>query len=146
MQKQKKKSKQTSSSSQLQVVSTPLTGAVAAAVAATSPVVGAVSVLAGIVLVHEAGHYLAARSFNISVVEFSIGFGPKIVGFEAIGNEFNLRALPLGGYVRFPEHFDIAKFEQQQEAAQQAFMNRRSSDSRMRSSRMAGARCIWPDR
>ena len=67
---------------------------------------GALAVLAGIVLVHESGHYLAARAFNISVEEFSIGFGPKILGFEKFGNEFNLRALPLGGYVRFPENFD----------------------------------------
>ena len=71
----------------------------------TSPL-GAVTVLAGIVVVHEAGHYLAARSFNITVEEFSVGFGPKLAGFEAYGNEFNLRALPLGGYVRFPENYD----------------------------------------
>ena len=72
----------------------------------SSDPLGALAVLAGIVLVHESGHYLAARAFNISVEEFSIGFGPKILGFEKFGNEFNLRALPLGGYVRFPENFD----------------------------------------
>ena len=49
---------------------------------------------------------MAARTFNITVEEFSIGFGPKLAGFEAFGNEFNLRALPLGGYVRFPENYD----------------------------------------
>lgn len=68
--------------------------------------VGAVAVLAGIVVIHEAGHYLAARSFNITVEEFSVGFGPKVFGFNAFGNDFNLRALPLGGYVRFPENYD----------------------------------------
>ena len=71
----------------------------------TSPL-GALTVLAGIVVVHEAGHYLAARTFNITVEEFAVGFGPKLAGFDAFGNEFNLRALPLGGYVRFPENFD----------------------------------------
>jgi hypothetical protein len=72
----------------------------------SSDPLGALAVLAGIVIVHESGHYLAARAFNISVEEFSIGFGPKILGFEKFGNEFNLRALPLGGYVRFPENYD----------------------------------------
>jgi membrane-associated protease RseP (regulator of RpoE activity) len=67
---------------------------------------GSLAVLAGIVVVHESGHYLAARYFNITVEEFSVGFGPKIAGFNAFGNEFNLRALPLGGYVRFPENYD----------------------------------------
>lgn len=95
---------------------------------ASSPV-GAITLLAGIVLIHEAGHYLAARSFNISVLEFSIGFGPKIVGFEALGNEFNLRALPLGGFVRFPENYDVRKVQEQEEAARQAFMNRRKEEN-----------------
>ena len=67
---------------------------------------GAIAVLAGVVLVHEAGHYLAARSFGIAVEEFSVGVGPKIFGFKALDNEFNLRALPLGGYVRFPENYN----------------------------------------
>jgi len=67
---------------------------------------GAIAVLGGIVIIHEAGHYLAARTFNITVEEFSVGFGPKLVGFAAFGNEFNLRALPMGGYVRFPENYD----------------------------------------
>ena len=76
------------------------------AVSLSSSPLGALAVLAGIVVVHECGHYLAARAFNITVEEFSIGFGPKLAGFEALGNEFNLRALPLGGYVRFPENYD----------------------------------------
>ena len=67
---------------------------------------GSLAVLAGVVVIHECGHYLAARSFNITVEEFSVGFGPKLAGFEAFGNEFNLRALPLGGFVRFPENYD----------------------------------------
>ena len=74
--------------------------------ALSSSPIGALAVLAGIVVVHEGGHYLAARSFNITVEEFSVGFGPKVAGFDAFGNEFNLRALPLGGFVRFPENYD----------------------------------------
>ena len=74
--------------------------------ALSSSPLGALAVLAAIVVVHEGGHYLAARTFNITVEEFSVGFGPKLAGFDAFGNEFNLRALPLGGFVRFPENYD----------------------------------------
>jgi membrane-associated protease RseP (regulator of RpoE activity) len=74
--------------------------------ALSSSPLGALGVLAAIVIVHESGHYLAARAFNITVEEFSVGFGPKLAGFDAFGNEFNLRALPLGGFVRFPENYD----------------------------------------
>lgn len=101
----------------------------------TSPI-GSLSVLAFVILIHELGHFLAARSFNINVKEFSVGVGPKVFGFkrnvvtgqieigsdnkqiaeeEETGNdasnnydeiEFNLRAVPLGGYVRFPENYN----------------------------------------
>jgi len=91
---------------------------------ASSPL-GAITVLASVVVVHEAGHYLAARAFNISVDEFSVGFGPKLAGFEALGNEFNLRALPLGGYVRFPENYNLTVAEQQSKLALDAFTQRR---------------------
>lgn len=110
----------TTTSTQLESVS-PLTAI------ASSPI-GALSVLAGIIVVHEAGHYLAARSFNITVEEFAIGFGPKLLGFEALGNDFNLRALPLGGYVRFPENYNITEAEVLRREAQNAFMKRREAE------------------
>jgi membrane-associated protease RseP (regulator of RpoE activity) len=83
---------------------------------ASSPA-GALLVLAGIVVVHESGHYLAARSFGIKVEEFSVGFGPKLLGFNAFGNEFNLRAVPLGGYVRFPENYNATLVQAQEREA-----------------------------
>jgi len=87
---------------------------------ASSPL-GSLLVLAGIVLVHESGHYLAARSFGIEVEEFSIGVGPKIFGFRGLnGDEFNLRAIPLGGYVRFPENYNMTAVRQQEEEAMKA--------------------------
>lgn len=117
--RRQKSSTTTTTTTQLEV--SPLT-------AVTSSPLGAISVLAGIVVVHEAGHYLAARSFNIAVEEFSIGFGPKLIGFEALGNEFNLRALPLGGFVRFPENYDIELAEQKSREAVKAFEKRREEE------------------
>lgn len=86
---------------------------------------GAVSVLAGIVLIHELGHYSSAKSFGIDVEEFSVGVGPKLFGFKAFGDEFNLRLLPLGGYVRFPENYNATLVEEKRvEAIEQAKVER----------------------
>jgi hypothetical protein len=84
--------RQSTTTTALQAASSPL-------VALASSPLGAVSVLAAIVVIHEAGQYVAARSYNILVEEFSVGFGPKLTGFSAFGNDFNVQALPLGGYV-----------------------------------------------
>ena len=65
------------------------------------------SVLTSVVVVHELGHFAAARLQGIRVDEFSIGFGPAIYRRPAPdaderGVAYALRALPLGGYVAFP--------------------------------------------
>ena len=54
-----------------------------------------------VVLVHEAGHYFAARLSGIRVETFSIGFGRRIVGFRRGGTDYRLSLIPLGGYCRF---------------------------------------------
>lgn len=56
--------------------------------------------LATLVLVHELGHYLAAKLFRVKVLTFSIGFGPKVLGFRWGETEYQIAALPLGGYVK----------------------------------------------
>jgi regulator of sigma E protease len=63
-------------------------------------ILAAVIVFSVIILFHEMGHFLAARYVGIEVEEFAIGFGPKILGFTAIGTLFSVRLLPLGGYVK----------------------------------------------
>ncbi len=55
-----------------------------------------------IVLVHEFGHYISARSAGIIVSEFSIGMGKSIVKKKWGETVFCLRIFPLGGYVRIP--------------------------------------------
>ena len=63
----------------------------------------AVLLLAILIVVHEAGHFWAARALKIDVREFSVGFGPKLVGWKSCRHEtdFALRAIPLGGYCAF---------------------------------------------
>lgn len=57
-------------------------------------------VLSVLILVHEFGHFFAAKSVDIEVPRFSLGLGPKVVGFKRGETEYVLSALPLGGYVK----------------------------------------------
>ena len=52
------------------------------------------------VMIHELGHYMVAKWFGIKVIEFSFGFGPKIVGYQGKETFYALRLIPLGGYVK----------------------------------------------
>lgn len=57
-------------------------------------------VIGVLVFVHELGHYLAARRVGVRVLAFSIGFGPRLVGFTRGGTEYKIAAIPLGGFVK----------------------------------------------
>lgn len=57
-------------------------------------------VLSVLVVFHELGHYLAARYFGVTVESFSIGFGPRLLGFKRNGTDFKICLLPVGGYVK----------------------------------------------
>lgn len=61
----------------------------------------AIVMLGIIVTVHEFGHYVVGRLCGIGIVEFSVGFGPRILGWERKGIKYSLRAIPLGGYCAF---------------------------------------------
>ncbi len=57
--------------------------------------------LGGMIIIHELGHFLAARFFKIPVEEFGLGLPPRIATlFTWQGTAFTLNALPLGGFVR----------------------------------------------
>lgn len=59
-----------------------------------------VLLLGGLIFVHELGHFLAAKALGVKVVKFSIGFGPRLLGFRRGETEYLLSLLPLGGYVK----------------------------------------------
>lgn len=66
-------------------------------------VLTALAILAGLIVVHEAGHFLAARWQGIRVSGFSIGFGPPLLRIRRDGVLYALRLIPLGGFVSFPD-------------------------------------------
>ena len=62
--------------------------------------VAAIVVLGVIIVIHELGHFLVAKLFKIRVETFSVGFGPRLVGFRYGETDYRISALPLGGYVK----------------------------------------------
>ncbi len=57
-------------------------------------------VLGIMVIVHEFGHFLAAKLFGVRVEQFSVGFPPRLVGFKIGETDYCISAIPLGGYVK----------------------------------------------
>lgn len=71
-----------------------------------------IGILGILIFLHESGHFLAAILQGIRVNGFSIGFGPSLIKKEFKGVTYSLRALPLGGFVSFPDEetdSDISK-------------------------------------
>ena len=56
-------------------------------------------ILTTIVSIHEFGHFIAAKIFGVYCGAFSIGMGPKIFHKKGKETEFQIRALPIGGFV-----------------------------------------------
>jgi regulator of sigma E protease len=52
------------------------------------------------VFTHELGHFMFAKLFGVGVHVFSLGFGPKVLGFKKGETEYKLCMIPLGGYVK----------------------------------------------
>ena len=57
-------------------------------------------VLGTLVIVHEFGHYAAAKFFGVRVEVFSVGFGKRLFGFRRGDTDYRVSLLPLGGYVK----------------------------------------------
>jgi len=66
-------------------------------------VLAVIGILALLIFVHELGHFMAARLQGIHVNRFSIGFGPVLWKYQGHLTEYALRAIPLGGFVGFPD-------------------------------------------
>ncbi len=72
---------------------------------------GFLFVFSTIIVLHELGHYWAGRLLGAKIDIFSLGFGPRLLGFRAkTGVDWRISAMPLGGYVKFEGDMDPASF------------------------------------
>lgn len=62
--------------------------------------IASVFVFGLLIVFHEFGHFIVAKLTGIKVHEFSLGFGPKLIGVPRGETLYNLRLFPLGGFVR----------------------------------------------
>ena len=53
-----------------------------------------------LVFIHELGHFLLAKKLGVGVITFSLGFGPKLIGKKIGETQYQISAIPLGGYVK----------------------------------------------
>ncbi len=63
-----------------------------------------------LIFMHEFGHFIVAKLNGVTVLEFALGFGPKLIGFERGETKYSLRIVPLGGFCKMkgeaPEEAD----------------------------------------
>jgi regulator of sigma E protease len=57
-------------------------------------------VLGILVFVHELGHFILAKRLGVTVLKFSLGFGPKLIGKKIGETEYQIAVFPLGGFVK----------------------------------------------
>lgn len=55
---------------------------------------------ASALVLHEVGHFLAARACGVRVTQAGFGWGPKLLDFRLSGVDYHLRLLPVGAYIR----------------------------------------------
>ncbi len=63
-------------------------------------IVAFIVALIAIIMIHELGHYLVARAFGFRVLEYFVGFGPKLWSRRKGEIEYGVKAIPAGGYVK----------------------------------------------
>jgi regulator of sigma E protease len=62
--------------------------------------ISATVVLGALVFVHELGHFILAKRAGVGVTVFSLGFGPRLIGFKKGETDYRISLIPLGGFVR----------------------------------------------
>jgi regulator of sigma E protease len=71
-------------------------------------IIGIIAGLALLILVHELGHFFAAKRCGIAVEEFGIGFPPRLFSVTSGETRYSVNALPLGGFVRLKGEMEDA--------------------------------------
>jgi regulator of sigma E protease len=78
----------------------PVLAIAAVSMANASGIIGALLMIGVLIFLHELGHFLFAKRMGLPVEVFSLGFGPRLIGFKWKETDIRLALLPLGGYVK----------------------------------------------
>ena len=62
------------------------------------PYLAAISLFLILIVIHEFGHFIAAKLLGVKVNEFAVGFGPRLFGFQGKETKYSFNLVPLGGY------------------------------------------------
>ena len=62
--------------------------------------IASIAIFGLLIFFHELGHFMVAKRAGIGVIEFAIGFGPKLTSFQSNETVYSIRVFPLGGFVR----------------------------------------------
>lgn len=93
-------------------------------------IIATIVILGVLIFVHELGHFVTAKWVDIEVPRFSIGLGPKMVGFTRGETEYVIAWLPLGGYVRMAGMDDMEALEGGEHDASEAASSGRDFESK----------------
>ncbi|MEA3362773.1 MAG: RIP metalloprotease RseP [Thermodesulfobacteriota bacterium] len=63
-------------------------------------IIAGILMLGVLVFIHELGHFVVAKMCGVKVLKFSLGFGPKLTSYRRGETEYQVCAIPLGGYVQ----------------------------------------------
>ncbi len=80
--------------------------------------------LSFLILIHELGHFLAARFFNILVEEFGIGLPPRLFGWKIGETLYSINLLPIGGFVKVHGEDDDSYHKSKFKKPDRAFCNK----------------------
>src|SRR5438270_11893420 len=75
-----------------------------------------VAILVVLVVIHELGHFVTAKLAGVKVLEFGIGYPPRLWGKKLGETEYTINALPLGGFVRMLGETDAREVDPQEAA------------------------------
>jgi regulator of sigma E protease len=93
-------------------------------------ILATILILGVLIFVHELGHFATAKWVDIEVPRFSIGLGPKMIGFTRGETEYVIAWLPLGGYVRMAGMDDMEALEGGEHDAETARSSGRDFESK----------------
>ena len=76
---------------------------------AVYPILIAILFFEFIIIIHEGGHFIAAKLMKVKVNEFAIGMGPKILSFGKGETKYSIRLFPIGGFCAMEGEDEIGR-------------------------------------